>query len=296
MKALISFLALLSIAACVAIIMNRGRSEVAQGTSRPSLPLGTSTGVVSSLNTNTTGMYPNYVRTNNSDYAIGQFYSYGDYWVNVKDVELLDPNGLALNQALYTYTTSYLIVEVVSYSLDLFYVVGESSSGDTVVEKWKKQGNIFGGSTPSAGGSGGGGTPPGSATPYMKRTELYRGGAFSEIAAVGLDPNGQFLLFVQGTPRTLEYVPLPAVVPSYTIYDELDVPHLATIESLTCIDNPSIGLLWSGIGFDSGDLTYFIDSDYDGGIDEFLTMDFDTWNLNQNVYDLTQHPWYATVP
>ena len=169
----------------------------------------------------------------------------------------------------FEFSASFDIVRVDSARQDLFYVLGIASTGDSVIERWKKA-NI--------------GIPGGQQTYSLKRTELYRGTSLSNIRTIAADPDNRYLLVLHGTSTmTLSRMTLPNGQPIVTLYDSTAIPHLGGVSRLFVMQHNSEGRIWtleslSASPQPSRDRTLIWDYNNDGAMDAWSTMTYLDYN------------------
>jgi len=197
-------------------------------------------------------------------HVFAQEYEFGEYW------DPSDPSIFAVIETdiqagtieTFEYRASFNLLYADHFKKNLFCVLGMSTNGDFVVEKWKRTQKLSFGGNP---------------TYIMKRFPLFQGQSLGEIRMISCDPDERFVLMLHGAqPATISQLDLTnkQITP---LYSALDAPHVESIDHWASTEHAAEGRTWllydPGLEF----VSLLQDHENDGIFDRLVTYDYDTF-------------------
>jgi len=167
-----------------------------------------------------------------------------------------DAQTATWSASTFVYSAAFDIELVVGADKNLFFLKGKASSGDDVIQKWKRKLIAFQQQTYY----------------IILKTELYRGSTLGDISGLNADPEGRFVLLLHGSPLQISKLDLASGFNISTLYASTDIPHLLTNPYLIAPRNHiSSGRVWKILGDSTRYRTLLFDQDYDGNFESWQT-------------------------
>jgi len=188
------------------------------------------------------------------------------------------------SESFYAFNAAFDVARLVSgqFAPDKFYLLGNSDTGDAVIQHWKKRPV----SLPGGGGY------------VMKRIELYRGKGLGEIHTMGVDLSGDYLLLIHDDPVKVSQLSLPGGA-QQVIFDSVQLPVLDFLrgaESVYPRQHSTEGKIWIARMYRNTDPTIpglpsglFYDLNNDGAFDSWAgpiyQSDWEALGYDQDVWE-----------
>lgn len=216
------------------------------------------------------------------EFELGRNWGNGDPNVFVV-LDYNDQSNPFLPTNTWEYSTSYEVIDARPKGHDVFYLVGKESGGEYLLERWKEKKSVLGTKVRKvvSGNLG------------FSRMEVYRGTSLGQIATIGVDPGGRYLLILHGSPRKLSVMNL-ATGSTSVLYDDAAVPELdMSLPSLFPRLHVAEGMVWTleGLYFPAmpdNEKVLFYDYEDDGVLDSWAVYSGPDY---LSVYGMDQAVW-----